>query len=73
MFYELNRHGSTEPPARDSSFPEEWGTPPGTPLSNQRAAWVLERVNEHKVLQRLKRRAACLAQQEPPPEPPEAA
>ena len=30
-----------------SSFPSEWGRPPGDPYSEQRALWVKRKVREH--------------------------
>ncbi|MGW6915557.1 hypothetical protein ACWGB8_17320 [Kitasatospora sp. NPDC054939] len=42
---------------RGSAFPLEWGTPPGTRFSEERAAWVLARVAEQRALQTVRRRA----------------
>ncbi|MQY13770.1 hypothetical protein SRB5_39230 [Streptomyces sp. RB5] len=38
-------------------FPAEWGVPAGSQFSQQRAAWVAERVQEHLALTRLRRTA----------------
>lgn len=40
-----------------SVFPAEWGPPVGRPLSKERTQWVLARVQEHRALKRLERRA----------------
>ena len=37
---------------RATEFPDEWGFPPGTQFSEERAAWVLQRVREHRSLDR---------------------
>lgn len=44
-----------------STFPDEWGFPPGRQFSEERARWVKERVTEHMALTRVKRRAAAQA------------
>jgi hypothetical protein len=35
------------------SFPAEWGTPPGGQFSEERAAWVAERVREQRAVRRV--------------------
>lgn len=40
------------------TFPAEWGMPPGSQFSEERAAWVRERVREHRSLTLMRRRAA---------------
>lgn len=43
-------------------FPAEWGFPPGSQFSEQRAAWVAERVREHQAMAPLRARAAEVRQ-----------
>ena len=44
------------------TFPEEWGTPPGSPYSEARARWILQKVREHQALTAMRRRAREIAQ-----------
>ncbi|MFD7443906.1 hypothetical protein [Streptomyces sp. NPDC059909] len=39
------------------AFPAEWGVPPGKQFSEERAAWVRERVAECQALAAVRRRA----------------
>ncbi|MFG3493779.1 hypothetical protein [Streptomyces sp. NPDC047928] len=40
-----------------STFPAEWGVPPGRQYSEERARWIVERVREHQALTAVRRRA----------------
>jgi hypothetical protein len=40
-------------------FPEDWGSPPGRPYSEERADWIRKRVIDHMVTQRFRRLAAA--------------
>ena len=40
-------------------FPEDWGSPPGRPYSEERADWIREHVKDHMVAQRYRRLAAA--------------
>lgn len=40
------------------TFPVEWGMPPGSRFSEERARWVAARVREHRSLSLVRRRAA---------------
>ena len=42
-----------------SVFPEDWGSPPGRPYSEERADWIRKRVLDHMVTQRYRRLAAA--------------
>jgi len=42
-------------------FPMEWGVPAGSQFSEERKQWVAARVQEHRSLQRLRRKAAAVA------------
>lgn len=46
-------------------FPAEWGAPAGTQFSEERTAWVRERVAEHRALQAVRRRAQAVASAAP--------
>jgi hypothetical protein len=43
------------------TFPAEWGTPPGTQFSEERARWVKDRVREYMCLKRVQGRAGAEA------------
>lgn len=40
-------------------FPRAWGTPPGSQFSEERAAWVRDRVREHDIGRPLRQLAAA--------------
>lgn len=43
------------------TFPPEWGMPPGTQFSEERAAWVRKRVTEHRALVAVRERATAVS------------
>ncbi len=46
-------------PEERAGFPAEWGTPPGSPFSDERAAWVREQVVRHAPKAEARRRDAA--------------
>ena len=44
---------------RRTDFPVEWGCPPGSQYSAERAAWVLEQVRKHMPLAEFRKRQAA--------------
>lgn len=42
-------------------FPAEWGVPAGSQFSEERAAWVRERVAEHRAMEAVRRKAKAVA------------
>jgi hypothetical protein len=44
---------------RTSVFPQDWGSPPGRPYSEERADSIRKRVTDHVVTQRYRRLAAA--------------
>jgi hypothetical protein len=42
---------------RTSVSPEDWGSPPGRPYSEERAHWISKHVKDHMVTQRYRRLA----------------
>lgn len=47
--------------ARFGAFPQEWGTPPGSPYSEERARWVRKHVEQRMARQAVERRVATPA------------